>query len=466
MPYALRSLGRNLLAGLRLAFFLPVSRLDFRIDAVQLLLLFAVSCAIDIAGDRLRYGADAAFMPTGLGGELSALALMAITALVVALALRRPVLALALTVVELAAMPAVQVLHFAPFALTEVAPAASRVLLAADYLVLAWLVAILVRAVALYVDAPARRRWTLAGVGGLVLALPLALSPLLVEDSAWYRVAGAEDQGDVSAASEPVLAAQRLLLDDALSALADHESGGANLYFVAYAPDGSESAWNDHVDAVQRVMDERFDTAGRSVVLRNHPETLLSEPFATVTNLRETLDEIGAAADPAEDVVMVYIGGRGVAGGAVPGVLPPLDLVPLTPALLKRLLDDAGLRWRVIIVAACYAGAYAAVLEDEQTAVVAASAADRPSFGCEGRGEPTFFGDALFTEGLARSPSLPAAFAVARSRVAERERTRGLTPSNPVLQVGTQIAPKLKALRSRGGGGATARLDRRLPAPA
>jgi hypothetical protein len=45
-------------------------------------------------------------------------------------------------------------------------------------------------------------------------------------------------------------------------------------------------------------MDERWGTAGRSLLLINSPQTLLTTPFATVTNLRETLNEmIGSAID-------------------------------------------------------------------------------------------------------------------------------------------------------------------------
>jgi len=48
MMLALRNLGRNLAAGFRLALFMQATRLAFRIDFVQLLLLFAVSAAIDV----------------------------------------------------------------------------------------------------------------------------------------------------------------------------------------------------------------------------------------------------------------------------------------------------------------------------------------------------------------------------------------------------------------------------------
>ena len=54
MKYALESLFRNIVAGLRLALFLPVDRLRFRFDVGQLLLLFVLSALIDIAGDFLR----------------------------------------------------------------------------------------------------------------------------------------------------------------------------------------------------------------------------------------------------------------------------------------------------------------------------------------------------------------------------------------------------------------------------
>ena len=76
MRYALASLARNLAAGLRLSLFLPVTRLAFRIDLVQLLLLFVLSAAIDVAGDWLRTGPDRVFSLLGAGTELYSGALL------------------------------------------------------------------------------------------------------------------------------------------------------------------------------------------------------------------------------------------------------------------------------------------------------------------------------------------------------------------------------------------------------
>lgn len=452
--YALRSLVQNLAAGLRLALFMRVSRLAFRVDAAQLLLLFIVSCVIDIAGDRLRFGSDSLFVTHGAGTELAGVAMLGVVALVVAIALRRQAMALAIAVAVMASLPIVQVVHYLPFALADSAPLMASVLAAVGTLILAWMVAILVRAVAIQLEMPPRRRWIVAGLGGLVLAIPLVLSPLLVDDTPWFRSidAGLAPDGEISAASEPVLAAQKDLLDGALSDLDDREPGAPNLYFIAYAPDGGVAAWTPHMERVRKLIDDRLDTKGHSVVLRNHPDTMLTTPFATVSNLRETFAEVAAAADTDQDILMLYIGGKGLKGGRIPGVLPPLDLVALTPAGLKSLLDDAGFEWRIIIVAACYAGAYADVLEDDHTVIVAASATDRASFGCEGRGDPTFFGDALFTDGFARGDSLVTAFDTARDQVAAREHERGLSASQPVMRVGARIAPMIRHLRRFGAG--------------
>ncbi|MBS0319404.1 MAG: hypothetical protein JSR18_02590 [Proteobacteria bacterium] len=452
MRYRLASLLRNLAAGARLALFLPVTRLAFRVDVVQAILLFAVLCAIDIAGDRLLY-AGAVFTLQGAGSEFAGLAFLALAAAVVGLALRRVELALALVVTGLAALPAVALASYAVFVGAPHLAAPDAVLALAPYALLAWQTAIFVRVVALYVERAAWRRWAIAGAGGVVLALPIALASRLVDDVPWFRMPytlGAA--GELSAASEPVLATQRELLDDALASLDDRDPGGANVYFVVYAPDGEEAAWNDHVEEVRDLADAKLGTKGRSLVLRTHADTMLTTPFATVSNLREALAEISEAGDPEQDILMLYIGGRGTRGGVVPARLPPLNLVSLTPTGLRSLLDDAGFEWRVIIVASCYAGAYVDALGDDHTVVVAASAADKPSFGCEGRGDPTFFGNAFFDDGFAQGDSIAAAFAIARDRVAARESERGLSPSSPMLHVGERIAPMVRHLKHGGAG--------------
>src|SRR4030095_7438334 len=101
------------------------------------------------------------------------------------------------------------------------------------------------------------------------------------------------------------------VLDEALSALDDERPSVTDLYFVGFAGDAREDVFGKDVVAAQKVMDDRWGTTGRSVLLVNNPRTLLETPEATVTNLREALNEIGGTINKEEDVVMVYLASHG-----------------------------------------------------------------------------------------------------------------------------------------------------------
>jgi hypothetical protein len=275
------------------------------------------------------------------------------------------------------------------------------------------------------------------------------VAPAIAPNDSWWKepsAAGADPRFP-NPASEPVLIAQQHLLEEALSGLEDERPDGTDLYFVGFAGDAREDVFRKDVLAAQRVMDERWGTQGRSLALINNPRTLLELPAATVTNLRETLNEIGAAIDAEQDVVMVYLASHGSRRHVLEVALPPLELAPLTPPALRAMLDDAGIKWRIVVVSACYSGGFVEALRDDNTLVLTASGADRASFGCGHRSDATFFGEALFQHGLARSDSLLAAFEAARARVVEREKEGGFAPpSNPQIFTGPAMADKLREL--------------------
>jgi len=457
MKYAFVSLVRNLLAGLRLAFFLPVSRFAFRADLVQLVLLFIVSAALDVARDVLRTGPERVFSLLGAGSEFFGAGVLLFLAALIALALRQRGLALTLPVVVLAALPPLQVALEAP-ATFQQAGMPGRYAPFVQGAVLVWIVVVFVRAVAVTVDIRGARRIGAALAGGLLLSTPIWFGPSLAPNDPWFRDAPPDYSG-VNAGAEPVLATQAFLLDQLLGKLEDERPGIADLYFVGFAPYGAQDVFRKDVEAAQAVMDERWDTRGRSIVLVNNPQTLLSAPFATVTNLRETLNEIGGTIDADNDVVMVYLASHGSADFHLAAFQPPLTLVELTPGGLRQMLDDAGIGWRIVVVSSCFSGGYIDALKDDRTAVITAARSDRISFGCGNRSDATFFGEAFFQKGLATADSIEAAFALARERVGARELSEGYAPpSEPQIWIGPEMAEKLKGLRKKGqSGGVTAR---------
>jgi hypothetical protein len=326
--------------------------------------------------------------------------------------------------------------------------------------VLVWIIIVFARCVVLALKPMTKWRLPRALFGALVLAAPIWYSTALAPNDPWYvNQPPPAAEGGLNAGSEPVLATQSFLLDQLLGKLEDQRPGVTDVYFVAFAPYGAQDVFRKDVEAAQHVMDERWGTARRSIVLVNNPQTLLTAPFATVTNLRETLNEIGGAIDAENDVVMVYLASHGSPDHRLAASQPPLSLVELTPAGLRQILDDAGIGWRIIVVSACFSGGYIEPLKDERTLVITAAQADRISFGCGDRSDATFFGEAFFQRGLATADSFEAAFEIARKRVDEREKAEGYSPaSNPQLWVGDAMKTKLKSLRSRGQpGGVTAR---------
>jgi len=377
------NLVRNLAAGLRLAVFLPVSRLAFRIDLVQLLLLLAVSAVVDIGADWARFGADGYFSWFGLGNEFFGAGVLLVTAALLALAFGQSALVLAIPVVVLAAFPLLQIVRVVPDLAGAHLPRGETFALAFDWLMIVWVIAMTVRSVAVALDSSGRARWWRALVGGLALSAPLWFAPEIAPNDAWWSVPGANNAADPrypNPASEPVLAAQQKLLDDALSNLEDERPGATDLYFVGFAGDGREDVFRKDVEAAQKVMDERWGTDGRSIALINNPKTLLEVPEATVTNLRETLNEIGATIDAEQDVVMVYLASHGSRDHVLEVSLPPLELAPLTAPVLRGLLDAAGIKWRIVVISACYSGGFIDALKDDYTLVLTASATDRTSF--------------------------------------------------------------------------------------
>jgi hypothetical protein len=448
MRQHLVNLARNLAAGLRLVLVLPVSRLSFRIDFVQLLLLLVLSAFIDIGIDWVRYGAEGYFTWLGLGNEIFGAGVLLITALILALAFRQREIALALPVLVLSGFPLLQIVRVLPSMLSLPTPASVAWWSAFDALMVLWLFLLSIRSVALSL-APARRGWWRPLVGGLALIAPIWFAADIAPNDSWWKEPSAEvaDPRYPNPASEPVLAAQQKLLDDALSNLDEERSNITDLYFVGFAGSAREDVFRKDVQAAQRVMDERWGTEGRSIALINNPRTLLEAPEATVTNLRETLNEIGATIDAEQDVVMVYLASHGNRQHVLQVALPPLELAPLTAPALRGLLDDAGIKWRIVVVSACYSGAFIDALKDDYTLVLTASAADRASFGCSNQSDSTYFGEALFQNGLAQSESLLAAFDAAKERIAAREKERGFKPpSDPQIYVGPAMVDKLKEL--------------------
>jgi hypothetical protein len=150
-----------------------------------------------------------------------------------------------------------------------------------------------------------------------------------------------------------------------------------------------------------------------------------------------------------EDVLVLYLTSHGSEKHDLAVDFPPLRLAPVDPPALKAALDESGIKWKVVVVSACYSGGFVDALKESQTMIITASAADRQSFGCGNESDFTYLAKALFDEGLRRTRSFEAAFEVARETIARRERGRGFPPSEPQIAAGPAIREKLQEVERR-----------------
>ena len=219
-----------------------------------------------------------------------------------------------------------------------------------------------------------------------------------------------------------------------------------DLYFLGFGSYGFEDVFMKEINYIKPLMDRKFNTQGRSVALINNLKTINDTPLATASNLKRVLKTIGETMDQEDDILFLYLTSHGSRKHNISVQFIPLDLNPVTPQMLKTSLDDAGIKWRIILVSACYSGGYIEPLKDPYTLVFTASAHDRQSFGCGSASDFTYFGRAVFIDQLANESRFLPAFERAIEEITKREKKENRKLSLPQLYVGAEMSIKLEHL--------------------
>jgi hypothetical protein len=448
-----RQLRRNLAGGGRVALFRPVRRGDFRISALQLLGVVVLSIAFTSLVDLAVTREGAEFNPAGIGGQLGEMTILLGICWLVGAAMRAPAMALALPIVFLGSgwLPDLVFAALITAADRWLTPSSPWLLTALWWSFIIWSFAIAWRSVGVVLEnegrhSPTARFGAAAALFGGMLLIALLFPGARTWTEAPDRTT-LEAEGVPHVESEEVLAKQPRILFDTLTGLDETDPGTQSVYFIGFAGDASQDVFRNDMESAQDVMDERLGTDGRSVVLINSPRTVLDTPLATLTNLRAALSTVGQLIDPDKDLVVVYLSSHGTEDHQLLVSFPPLELQQLTPTALSRMFQESGIKWKVVIVSACYSGGYVEPLKDAYTVVMTSSRTDRRSFGCDNGSEFTYFGQALFQEALRKADSLLAAFDLARASIAAREKAERLTPSEPQLFVGDEIRQLLERRR-------------------
>ena len=220
---------------------------------------------------------------------------------------------------------------------------------------------------------------------------------------------------------ETALYNQRALLQAALAGLAPHDPDKINLYLLAVAGDGAQEVFHRETEFVKTQFDRDFHTSGRSMILANSRTAVSQLPMATVTSVRESINGIAQRMDKEKDILFLYLTSHGSADHQLSLDQDGMNLRNLSAKDLGTVLKESGIRWKVIVVSACYSGGFIEPLRDAHTLVITASRPDRRSFGCADENDFTYFGRAFFKESLPHSKSFNEAFQSARALVQKWE---------------------------------------------
>ena len=310
---------------------------------------------------------------------------------------------------------------------------------------MAWTLSIVFRSVRLLRRMPWAQAVFLTSAFALFsYALPLQLP----SQSLFY--AAQDDAGDSDTAGqvdvESAYYRQPALLKREVDALLPQRPGVTDLYFLGFAGDADENVFAHEVIYAGDLFVRRFHTRGHTMLLVNNPSTIGNLPLANRHNLASALDAIGGRMKANEDLLFLYLSSHGDSDHHLTVQFSPLGLDDLSPPALKAMLDHAGIRYRVVVVSACYSGGFLDVLKDDNSLIITASRRDRTSFGCDADRDFTYFGEAYFRDALNRTTSFVKAYGLARRTVGEREAREGDEPSEPQIFVGKNIARILKNL--------------------
>src|SRR6266568_3965864 len=209
---------------------------------------------------------------------------------------------------------------------------------------------------------------------------------------------------------------------------------------VAFGLFGDQSVFESEAKGAARIVANRF--GGGPVIVRANTKR---RGDATVATLAATLQSAAKGMDAENDILWLILTSHGSPAGLA--VKAGSRQETLSPSVLVTMLNNTGVRHRVVIISACYSGVFIPRLADADTLVITAADAEHSSFGCRDRAEWTYFGDAFFNTALRRTTNLKDAFALARTLIRQRELRNGFTPSNPQMSGGENIEPLLKGDR-------------------
>jgi len=437
----------NILAGTRAAFFMPVQLWSFKGGYLQVCLLLVVSFSFSFFGSYFETKPNNIFNVYGLSYQATLYLLFLFSLSLIAYLSSRFQDLSKLIVMFLSIVPIVYLVSSCLVKLSNYQNilSESHTIWAIFYIYLFWNLAIALRIIKCFLYCrilPALAYLLIFAV----INVPPMYSDILPHVPLWYSLQTAKN---VKAPSyninvEKVYYSQNTLLDDTLKDLVEGRVGITDLFFIGFAGDADEDVFMNEAKSAQVIINDHFNAFGRSLLLINNEETVETIPLANGHNLKSSIKKTAKLMNIDEDILLLFLTSHGSKEHTISANFPPFKLNDINAETINTALNTAGIKWRIIIISACYSGGFIESLADPYALLITAASADRNSFGCGHDGKYTYFGEAYFENGLKQTGSFIKAFELAKEIIFEKENEEGFKNSNPQIRIGAKIEAKLK----------------------
>ena len=242
-----------------------------------------------------------------------------------------------------------------------------------------------------------------------------------------------------------VTLAQPALMDTAISRLVSQHDRVAHIFTIGVAGFSAEDVFLKELNGALGSLGQVLPIEGRTLRLVNHLSLVNAAPIASLQNFATAIHGVGKLMNKDDDILLLFMTSHGSPDGFAL-VMEDVGRGTLRPDEVAGVLDDEGIKNRIVIVSACYSGIFLKPLISDNSIVLTASDGNSTSFGCSNEREWTYFGDALFNRALRPGVTLQQAFDQAKQMIAGLEAEGNLPASNPQAYFGTALVEKLKPL--------------------
>lgn len=238
--------------------------------------------------------------------------------------------------------------------------------------------------------------------------------------------------------------AEHRRLATALAQLKPGRPGIVDAFVLSVGLD-SDAVFGREAREAGAVLTRRYAASGHSLILAgSNGREASALPMGSPANIAAALARMAELMGP-EDALVLYTTSHGAPYGIVYND-GDAGFGMIGPAKLSGLLNDLGIRNRLLLISACYSGVFVPTLVTDTTAIVTAASATRTSFGCQADNDWTFFGDALVNRELRKPQGLAAAVAATKRTIADWEGAAKLDRSQPQSYIGARAGVWLDAL--------------------